>query len=115
LVNVFDTFQGTWYQPYNNPGMLFPCLQAIFWNITKCELQQPGPMLVVQNIGQVSVVGRTNDWDNQCSTSQSILCVSLQFTFIHLAINSTTLKVNEMHWSNLEVCLTWKMCLEELD
>jgi hypothetical protein len=35
----------------------------MFSNIADCEIQRPD-MLIVQNIGQVSIVGCTYDWHN---------------------------------------------------
>jgi len=67
LSSVFGTFQGTGDQPNENPGALFRCLADIFLNVINCEMQWPG-ILITQMIGQLSVVGCTNDWHNHCWT-----------------------------------------------
>jgi len=114
LVNVFGTFRGTWDQPDKNPGTLFQCMADIFSNITNCEIQRPG-MLISRKIGQVSLVGCTNDWHHRRSGRMLILCIPPPISRVHLAVDSMTLRVSEAHWFRIEVRLIWEMCQKELD
>jgi len=71
LVHLLGNFRGTWNQPKGNRGALFRCPADIFSNISKCEIQRPG-MLIAWKIGEVSVVGCTNDWQNRSSSRMLI-------------------------------------------
>ena len=114
LVNVFGTFRGTWDQPDKNPGALFWRTADIFSNIANREIQRPG-MLIARKIGQVSLVGCTNDGHNRCSGRKLILCIPPPIARVHLAVDSTTLRVSEAHRFKIEVRLKWEMCQKELD
>jgi hypothetical protein len=72
--NVFGTFPWSWDHANVNPGLLFRCLADIFLNITHGEIQWPG-ILITWNIGQVSLVGCTNDWHNCHSGRILTLCI----------------------------------------
>jgi hypothetical protein len=114
FVNVLDTLRGTWAQPDKNPGALFRCTADIVLNITNCEIQRPG-MLIVRTICQVSLVGCTYDCHNRHSGKKLYLCISPTFTSVHLAVHSTTLGVSEAYRFKIEVRLKWEMCQKELD
>jgi len=109
FVNVFRTICGTWDQPDRNPGAPFRYLADIFSIITNCEMQQPG-MLIVRKIGQVSFVGCTHDSHNRRSGRKLILYIPPPITHDHLAVDSMTLWVSEVHRFKFEVCLKWEMC-----
>jgi len=114
LVNVFGTFRGTWDQPDNDPAALLRCTADIFSNITNCEMQRPG-MLIARKIGQVSLVGCTNEGHNRCCSRKLIWCIPPPIARVHLAVDSATLRVSEAHRSKIEVRLKWEMCQKELD
>jgi len=90
----FGTFRRTGDQPNKNPGALFRCTADIFSNITNREIQRPG-MLVARKIGQVGLVGCTNDWDNRRSSRKLILRIPPPVTGVHLAVYLATLPVCE--------------------
>jgi len=85
----------------------------IFSNITNREIQRPG-MLIARKIAQVSLVGCTDDWHNRRSGRELILCISPPIARVHLAVDSTTLRVSEAHRFKIEVHLKWEMCQQEL-
>ena len=114
IVNVFGTFRGTLHQPDKNPGALFWCTADIFSNITNCDIQRPG-MMIARKIGQMSLVGCTNDCHNRCPGRKLILCIPPPIALDHLAVDSTTLRVSEAHQFKIEVHLKWEMCQKELD
>jgi len=114
FVNVFGTIRCTWDQADENPGALFRWVADIISNINSGEIHRPG-MLIAQNIGHVSLVGCTNDVHNCRSRRELILCIQPPITGIHLAVESTALRVSEVHRSEIELCLKRKMCQEELD
>ena len=114
LVNGFGTFQGTWDQPDKNPGALFRCAADNFSNITNCKIQRPG-MLVARTIGYVSVVRCTYDWHDRCSGRKLILCIPPPLARVHLAVDSTTLRVRKAHQFKIEVRPKWEMCQKEQD
>ena len=107
FVTVFGTFLGTWDQPDRKGGALSRYAAAIFWNNTNCEILRPG-MLIARKIGQVNLVRCTHDWHNRHSGRRLILCIPPPIARIHLAVDSTTVRVNEEH-------LKWEMCQNELD
>ena len=113
FVNVLGTLWGTWDQPDKNPGALFWCAVDNFSNIANCEIQRPG-MLIARKIGQVSLVGSTNDGHNCCSARKLILCIPPPIARVHLAVDSTTLSVSEAHRFKIEVRLKWEMCQKKL-
>ena len=114
VVNVFGTFWGMWDQPDENPGALFWCTADIFSNITDREIQRPG-MLIARKIGQVSRVGCTYDWHDHRSSRTLIWCIPPAIARVHLAVDSTTVRVREAHRFKIEVCLKWEICQTELD
>ena len=114
FVNVLGTFRGTWDPPDKNPGALFWCMVDSFSNITNCEIQRPG-MLIARKIGQVSLVECTYDWHNRRSCRKLILCIPPPIARVHLTVDSTTLRVSEVHRFEIEVRLKWEMCQKELD
>jgi len=69
----------------------------IFLNITNCEIQWPA-MLIAQRIGQVSLVGCTNDWHNGHSSRKLILWIPPPIASVNLAVDLMTLRVSEAHW-----------------
>jgi hypothetical protein len=86
----------------------------IFSHIANCEIQQPC-MLIARKISQVSLVGCTNDWHNRRSGRTLNLCMPPPIAGVHLAVESTTLRVSKVHWFKTEVRLKWEMCQKELD
>jgi hypothetical protein len=113
LVNVFRTFWGTSDQPNKNPGARFWCMADIFSHIAKCEIQQRC-MLIARKISQVSLVGCKNDWHN-CRSGRTLnLCIPPSIASVHLAVDSTTLRVSKAHGFKTEVRLKWEMCHKEL-
>jgi len=107
FINDTGTVQGTSDQSIENPGKVFGSPADIFLNITNRETQQPG-MLKAQNIAQVSHVQCTYDWHNCHSSRTLILCIPPPIAPVHLAVDSTTLRVSEAHWCKVEVCLIWE-------
>jgi len=114
FVNVLGTFQGTWNQPAKYRGPLFWCVVDIFLDITNCEIKWPG-MLIARKISQVSLVGYTYDWHTCRYGSKLILCIPSPTAGLHLAVDSMTLRVSELHRFKIEVHLKWEMCQNELD
>jgi hypothetical protein len=108
FVIVFDTFQGTWDQADEDPGVPFCCTANVFSNITYREIQRPG-MLIAQKISPVSLVGCTNDRHNRHSGRKLIFGIPPPITSVHLAIHSTTLGVCKVHQFEIELCLKWNM------
>jgi hypothetical protein len=93
---------------------LFRCAVDIFSNITNCEIQWPG-MLIARKISQVSLVGHTYDWHNRCTCRILILCIPPPITCVHLAVDSTTLRVSEAHRFIIKVRLKWDIWQMDLD
>jgi len=114
FVNVFGTIRGTGDQPDKNLGALFRCPANIFLNIANGEIQRPG-MLIAQKNGQLSLVGCTYDWHNCRSGRKLILCIPPPIAHVHLAVDSTPVKVSEGHRFEIEVRLKWEMYQKELD
>jgi len=114
LVNVFGTFRWTRDQPDKNPGMLFWHTADIFLNITDHEIKHQG-MLIVRKIGQLSLVGGTYDWHDRRSGRELILYIPLPIARVHLAVDSTTLGVSEVHQFKIGVLLKWETCQKALD
>jgi hypothetical protein len=114
FVNVRGTLPGTWDQPNNNPYAVCRCAAVIFSNITDCEIQWPG-MLITRKIDQVSLLRWTFDWHNRLSSRKLILWIPPPITHVHLIVDSTTLRVSEVHRFKTKVHLKWEMCQKELD
>jgi hypothetical protein len=114
FVNVLGTVWGAWDQPDKNRCAHFRYAADIFWNITNPEVQRPG-LVIAKEIGQVSPVGCTNDWHNCRSSRMLIVCIPPPIAHVHLAVDSTTLKVSEAHWFINEPRLKWAMCQKEPD
>jgi hypothetical protein len=72
-------------------------------------------MLIARKIGQVSLVGCTDDWHNRCFSGKIFLCTPPPIARVHLALDSMTLSVSKVHWFKIKVRLQWEMCLKELD
>jgi hypothetical protein len=85
----------------------------IFSQIANCGIQQQC-MLIARKISQVSLVGCPNDWHNRRSGRTLNLCMPPPIARVHLAVDSTTLRVSEAHWFKIEVRLKWEMCQQEL-
>ena len=114
FVNIFGTFRGTWVQSDKNQGSPLRCPVDSISNITNYEIQWPGK-LIARKIGQVSLVGGIYDWHNRRSGRKLILCIPPPVAHLHLAVDSTTVRVSEVHWFKIEVCLKWEMCQAELN
>jgi hypothetical protein len=114
IVTVLGTIRVVWDQPNKNPGEHCWCPADIFSNITNCEILQPG-MLITRTIGQVCVVECTNNWHNCRSSRKLILCIPPPVARVHLAVDSTTLRVKEAYRLKLKVRLKWEMWQKELD
>jgi len=114
IVHIFGSFRGTWKQPNENPGALFWCTADIFWNITYREIQRPG-MLVARKIGQVSLVGCTNDWHKCRSGRKLILHIPPPVASVHHTVYSVTFRVCEAYWFKIQERLKWEMCQKEPD
>jgi len=82
---VYDvgTFQESWDLAGEYPGMLARCMAVTILNSTYCEIQPLG-MFNVRNIGQMSFVGCTNDWQNRHSGRTLILSTPLPHGHVHL-------------------------------
>jgi len=113
-VNLFGIFRGTWDRPDMNPGALLWCVADIVSYVTHCEIHWPG-MLVARKIGEVSVVGCTNDWYNRPSGRQLILCIPLLISRIYLAVDSKMLRVGEAQWFKIKLRLKCEMWQKKLD
>ena len=113
LVSISGTFWRTGDQPNKNPGVLCSGMADIISNITDCEIQRLG-MLVARKIGQVGLVGYTNNRHNRRSSRKLILRIPLPIASIHLAVYLDTFRVSKAHQVKIEVCLKWEMCQKEL-
>jgi len=89
LISIFGTIWGTGDQPSEDLGALCRCPADIFSNIPNCEIQRAG-MLIPQKIGQMSLLGCTNDWHNCPSGRKLILCIEPPITRVHLTVYSAT-------------------------
>jgi len=89
LVSIFGTFQRTGDQPNKNLGALITCTADNFLNIMNCEIQRLG-MLVARKIGQVGLVGCTNDWHNGRSSRTLILRIPPPIACVDHSIYSAT-------------------------
>jgi len=114
LISIFGTFRGTGDRPNENPGALFSSVVDIFSNITNREIQWP-PMLIMRKIGQVSLVGCTNDWHNCRSSRKLILRLTQPIARVHLAVYSVIFRICQAHRFKIEVRLKWDMCEKELN
>jgi hypothetical protein len=85
----------------------------IILNSTNREIQCVG-ILIPGKIGQVSLVGQTNDWNNRLSGSKLILWIPPPDAHVYLAMNLVTFHVNEGHRIKIKVYLKWAMCQQEL-
>ena len=72
IMDILGTFRGTWNQRNENAGAPDWCTADIFSNVTNRDIQRPG-MLIAWKLGQVSLVGCTNDWHNRRSGRKLIL------------------------------------------
>jgi len=72
-------------------------------------------MLVAQKIGQGSLVGFTYDCHNCRCGRKLILCIPPPITRVHLAVDSTTLRVSQAHRFQIGVRLKWETCQKKLD
>jgi len=113
LVSILGTFWGTWNQPNDSAGAICRCMTDILSNIATCEIQRPG-MVIAQRIGQVSLVGCTNEWHDCHSGRKLILLVPPPISCVRLAEYSAIFPVCEVHRFKIEVCLQWEMCQKEL-
>jgi len=114
FVNVLGTLWGTWDQPDQNPGARFWCAVNMFPNFAQCEMLWPGT-LIARTFGQVNYVGRTYDSHNCRSGRKLILCITPQIAHVHLAVESTTLRVSEVHRFQIELRLKSEMCQNQQD
>ena len=110
LISIFGIFRRTGDQSNKNAGALFRCTADIFSNITDCDIQQPA-MLVAGKIGQVGLVGCTNDWHNGYSSRKLI---PPPIACVHFTVYSATFWVCKAHRFKIEVCLKWEICPKEL-
>jgi len=113
IVSIFGTVWWKEDQPNQDAGARFRCTVDIFSNITYSVIQRPG-MLVSQRIGQVGLVGCTNDWHNPRSSRRLIMHIPPPIACVHLAVYSATFRVYEEHQFKIEVCLKWEMCQMKL-
>jgi hypothetical protein len=109
FVNVFGTIRGTWNQSNKDPYAICRCPENIFSNITTCEILRSG-VPIIQNIGQVSLIRCTYDWHSGRSSRKFILCIPPPVAQVHCAVDSTTLRVSDVHQITIEVYLKWEMC-----
>ena len=72
-------------------------------------------MLIARKIDQETLFECTNDRHNRLSGRKLILCILPPIACVHLAVDSTTLRVSEAHRFKIEVRLKWEMCQMELD
>jgi len=114
FVNVLATLWGTWDQPEQNPGACFWCAVNMFPNFAKCEIQRPGT-LIARKIGQLNYVGCTYDSHNCRSGRKLILCTTPQIAHVHLAVESSTLRVSKVHRFQIVVRLKSEMCQKQQD
>jgi hypothetical protein len=108
FVNILGTFRGSSDQANENRRALGRFMVDICSNITYREIQQSG-MLIARKISQVSLVGCTNDWHSRRSGRKLIFGIPRPIARVHLAVDSTTLRVCEAHQFKVEVCLKRKM------
>jgi len=114
FLNVFGTFQDIWDQPEQNPGAHIRCAAVIFLNTTNREILRSG-MLRAPIVGQVSLVGYTKDWFHCRSGRKMFLSIPAPLASVHLAVDSTTLRVSEADQFKSKVSLKWEMSQMELD
>jgi len=114
LVSIIGTFRGTGDQPNNDPGARFRCAAAIVLNSTNREIQRPG-MLVAQTIGQVGLVGCTNNWHNRHSGRKLIMPIPASIVHVDLAVYSATFRVYKVNCCKIGVRLKSVMSHKELD
>ena len=87
LVSILATCWRTGDQPNKDLGALFRGMADMIPNITNREIPRPG-MLVARRIGQVGIVGCTNDWHNSRSSRKLILRITPPIACAHLAVYS---------------------------
>jgi len=113
LVSIFGTFRRTGDQPNKHPGALCRCTADIFSIITDYEIQRPG-MLETRKIGQVGLVGCTNDWHNCGSSWKLILHIPPPIACVYLPVYAATFRVCKGHRFKIEVRLKWEVCQKGL-
>jgi len=108
LVSIFGTFRATWDQPNEDPAAPFRYPPDIISNITNREIHQPG-ILIARKIGQVSLVGCTNDWHTCCPGRKLILRIPPPIAGAHLAVCSATFRVCKALLFKIEVHQKWEI------
>jgi hypothetical protein len=113
LVSNIGTFRRTGDPPNKNSCPLFRWAADIFSNITTRGIHRPG-MLIIQKLGQVSLVGCRNDWHNHRSGRKLILHIPVPIACVYPAVYSAIFQACEVHQFKIEVCLQLEMCQKEL-